>query len=36
MSFLVISDSPTVMVEGNGESSHSTAAFEYTEKLLQL
>jgi len=36
MSFLVISDSPTVMADGNGESRHSTAVFEYSEQLLQL
>ena len=36
MSFLVISDSPTVMVDENGESSHPTAVLEYPEQLLQL
>jgi len=36
MSFLVISDSPAVMVDGSGESRHPTAVFEYSEQLLQL
>ena len=36
MSFWVISDSPTVMVDGNGESNRPTAVLEYTEQLLQL